>query len=141
MSDREWPSFICDGCGRKAIKVYDEFIVNGEGRSLCSKCANKVLATERVFMEHAPGCVDAPHHLTFYSNWEDLEGKLRKNDPWMAGHRIGCSDVTKRSARLLEVFEKDGEVQWWVLGVAHNIPGKPPWPHWKEVVRKLGGRV
>lgn len=137
----EWPTFICDGCGRKAFQDYDEYIVNGKGRSLCPKCADKVLATERVFIDHVPGCVDAAHHLTFYSTWEDLEGKLRKNKPYMAGHRIGCSNVTMMTAMLLEVFEEDGEVRWWVLGTAYDIPGEPPWPHWKEVVRELGGRV
>ena len=140
MSEREWPSFICDGCGKKAVLTYDEFVVNGEGRRLCTDCAEDVLKAERVFMDHIPGCVDAEHHLTFYSTWEDLEGKLRK-DPCMAGHRIGCSDVTKRTAMLLEVFDSDKGVQWWVLGTAYNIPGKPPWPDWKKVVRKLGGRV
>lgn len=141
MSMGEWPTFICDGCGKKAILTYDECIVNGEGRRLCSKCAHEALAAERVFMSHVPGCVDAPHHLTFYSTWEDLEGKLRKDAPWMAGHLIGCSDVTKRTAMLLEVFDSEKGVQWWVLGTAYNIPGTPPWPHWKKIVRKLGGRV
>lgn len=140
MSEREWPSFICDGCGKRAVLTYDEFVVNGEGRRLCTDCANKVLEAERVFMDHVPGCVDMAHHLTFYSTWEDLE-KLIKNNPYKAGHLIGCSDVTKRTAMLVEVFSSDKGVQWWVLGTAYNIPGKPPWPHWKKVVRKLGGRV
>lgn len=111
--------------------------MSGEGRSLCPKCADKILETERVFLEHVPGCVDAAHHLMFYSTWEDLERQL--NNP--AGHRIGCSDVTERTAMLLEVFDSDKGVQWWVLGTAYNIPGEPPWPHWKEIVRELGGRV
>lgn len=136
-----WPTFTCDGCGRKVMACYDEFVVNGEGRRLCPKCADKALGAERVFKSHVPGCVDAPHHLTFYSTWEDLERKLRKDHPYMAGHRIGCSDVTKRTAMLLEVFDSDKGVQWWVLGTAYNIPGEPPWPHWKEIVRELGGRV
>lgn len=142
MSDYkiEWPSFICEGCERKAVQVYDEFVVNGEGRRLCPKCADKVLANERVFMGHVPGCVDAPHCLTFFSTWEDLERKLRRN-PRMAGHRIGCSDVTERTAMLLEIFTSDKGVQWWVLGTAYNIPMEPPWPHWIKVVRELGGRL
>lgn len=137
----EWLTFICDGCGTRAYADYDEYIVNGEGRRLCPKCADKVLYTERVFIDHVPGCVDAPHHLTFYSTWEDLEGKLRKNNPRMAGHRIGCSDVTEWTAMLLEVFDSGKGVEWWVLGTAYDIPGRPPWPHWKEIVRELGGRV
>lgn len=140
MSEREWPSFICDGCGRKAILTYDEYEVRGEGRRLCTNCAHKVLDTERVFMEHVPACADVEHHLVFYSTWEDLEGKLRR-DPCMAGHLIGCSDVTKTTAMLLEVFKSGKGVQWWVLGTAYNIPGKPPWPHWEKIVRKLGGRI
>lgn len=137
-----WSTFTCDGCGRKGISPFDEFIVKGEGRSLCCECVDKVLDAERVFLDHIPGCVDSEHHLTLYSTWEDLERKLRKDYPFfMAGHRIGCSDVTEKTAMLLEVFESDGEVQWWVLGTAYNIPGKPPWPHWKEIVRELGGRI
>lgn len=140
MSMEEWLTFICDGCGKKAYADYDEYIVNGEGRTLCPECAGDVCATERVFMDHVPGCVDAPHHLTFYSTWEDLERKLRKN-PCIAGRRIGCSDVTEMTAMLLMVFEEDGKVAWWVLGTAYNVPGEPPWPHWKEIVRELGGKV
>ena len=140
MSEREWPSFICDGCGRKAILTYDEYIVNGEGRRLCTDCACKILETERVFKHYVPACADVEHHLTFYSTWEDLESQLIK-DPCMAGHLIGCSDVTKKTAMLLEVFKSGKRVEWWVLGTAYNIPGKPPWPHWEKVVRKLGGRV
>ena len=115
--------------------------MNGEGRRLCTKCADKVLKAERAFVDHIPGFVDEEHHLTFYSTWEDLEGKLRKNDPCMAGHLIGCSDVTKKTAMLVEVFKSGKEVEWWVLGTAYNIPGEPPWPHWKKIVRKLGGRI
>lgn len=136
----DFPKFTCSRCGRKAILTYDEFIVRGEG-SLCTECADKDLATKRVFIDHIPGCVDAAHHLIIYSTWEDLERKLRKDRPWMAGHRIGCSDVTERTAMLLEVFDSDKGVQWWVLGTAHNIPEKPPYPHWKEIVRELGGRI
>ena len=40
---------------------------------------------------------------------------------------------------LVDVFEEDGKVQWWVLGFAHNGPENPPWPHWKAIVRELGG--
>lgn len=141
MSEKDWYTFVCDGCGRKAFQDYDEYIVNGEGRRLCPKCAGNVCATERVFMDHIPGCVVAEHHLTFYSTWEDLERKLREIDPYMVGHRIGCSDVTETTAMLLEVFDSDKGVQWWVLGTAYDIPGKPPWPHWKEIVRELGGRI
>ena len=138
---REWPSFICDGCGKKAVLTYDEFVVNGEGRRLCTDCASKVLETERVFVDHVPGSVDRAHHMTRYSTWEDLESKLREERPRIADFRIGTSDVTGRSAMLLMVYKTDGEVHWWVLGTAYNIPGEPPWPHWKKVVRKLGGRA
>lgn len=141
MSKEDWPSFVCEGCGRKALQVFDEFIMSGEGRTLCSECAYRLLAAERVFIDHIPGSVDVAHHLTHYSTWEDLERKLRKSDPWMKGHRIGCSDVTERTAMLLEVYESGKEVIWWVLGTAYGIPGKPPWPDWKEVVRELGGRI
>ena len=135
-----WPTFTCSS-GKKAVLTYDEFIVSGEGRRLCTECADRVLDAERVFIDHIPGCVDAPHHLTFYSTWEDLEMQLRKDRPFMAGHRIGCSDVNEWSAMLLEVFEQDGKVQWWVLGTAYKIPEEPPYPHWKEIVRELGGRI
>ena len=137
----EWPSFVCDGCGKKAVLTYDEFIVRGEGLRLCTDCVGKLLDTERVFIEHVPGCVDAAHHMMFYTTWVDLDGQLRKYKLCMAGHLIGCSDVTKRTASLLEVFDSDKGVQWWVIGTAYNIPEKPPWPDWKKVVRKLGGRV
>ena len=96
---------------------------------------------DRVFVQHIPGCVEADPYVLRYSTWEDLEKKLREIDPYMAGHLIGCSDVTEGTAMLLEVFDSDKGVQWWVLGTAYDIPGKPPWPHWKEIVRELGGRV
>ena len=136
----DWPTFTCSRCGKKAMQVYDEFIVRGEG-SLCTECADKGLEAERVFIDHIPGCVDAPHHLITYSTWEDLERKLRKDKLWIEGRRIGCSDVTKRTATLLEVFDSDKGVQWWVLGTAYNIPEEPPYPHWKKIVRELGGRI
>lgn len=126
--------FVCDGCGKKT-DAFDENVVDGTGRSLCSCCARSLLEKERFFMSHVPGCVDAEHHLIHYSTWADLEAKVRH---W--GH-IGCEYEDTTYVTLVDVFCDDGKVQWWVLGFAHNGPENPPWPYWKEIVRELGGRV
>lgn len=137
----EWPTFVCDGCGEKATACYDENILEGEVRRLCDGCASALIEKERVFLSHVPGCVDAPHHMIRFSTWDDLERKLREGKPWMSGHRIGCDYCGKGKTMLLDVFDSDEGVQWWVLGAAYNGPGNPPWESWKAVVRELGGSV
>lgn len=96
---------------------------------------DKVLDVERVFVQHIPGCVEADPYVIRYSTFEDLGSKVRH---W---GRIGCDLVSEDSVTLVDVFCKGEEVQWWVLGTAYNIPGKPPYPHWKEIVRELGGKI
>lgn len=92
------------------------------------------IITDRIFVQHIPGCVEADPCIIRYSTWEDLESKVRH---W---GRIGCACRCEDSVTLVDVFRDDGEVQWWVLGTAWNPPeGHPPWPFWKDLVRELGG--
>ena len=90
---------------------------------------------DRIFVQHIPGCVEADPYVVRYSTWNDLETKVRHCG------RIGCEYEDATYVTLVDVFEEDGKVQWWVLGFAHNGPENPRWPHWKEIVRELGGRV
>lgn len=90
---------------------------------------------DRVFVQHIPGYVEADPYVLRYSTWKDLESKVRH---W---GRIGCASASEDSVTLVDVFYDDEKVHWWVLGTAYDIPGEPPWPHWKEIVRELGGKV
>lgn len=93
----------------------------------------------RMFVQHIPGCVEADPYVVRYSTWNDLERMIRGR-----GHtgRLGCDFQGKDRVMILDIFESDGKVQWWVIGTAWNPPdGIPPWPYWKDVVREIGGRV
>lgn len=92
----------------------------------------------RLFVQHVPGCVEADPYILRFTTWEDLEARVRHHG------RIGCTyqdDKDEKDVMLIDVFESKGEIVWWVLGRAHNGPGIPPWPYWKDLVRELGGRV
>lgn len=97
-----------------------------------------MIGKERIFISHVPGCVEAEPFTIRYSTWGDLENKLRARRSIYGN--IGCAIASKK-VMLLDVFDSDKGVQWWVIGMAYNGPEDPPWPFWKHLVRQLGGRV
>ena len=96
------------------------------------------MTPDRIFVEHIPRYVETDSCIIPYDSWEDLEKKIRRIRT--GKHPFGCGRVCDGSVTLLEIYKTD-KVWWWVLGTAYGIPGDPPWPYWKDVVRELGGRI